>query len=150
MQSPSSHGSPRLRGAVAGVFGGVLAAVLGTSLHGHVVYSGDTAVQAGAVLALLFSCAVSVFVGLWGRSAVWSAVTGIVTYIVLGIFSSGVGESPLIVTGTSAEQQPDVVMAGMIWLFGQALATIAAVFITARVLSSDRRSARAADVSAAR
>ena len=149
MQSTSSHSSLRLRGAVAGVFGGVLAAVLGTSLHGHVVYAGDTAVQAGAVLALILSCAVSVFVGLWSRSAVWSAVTGVVTYIVLGIFSSGLGESPLIVTGTSAAQQPDVVTAGMIWLFGQALATIAAVFITARVLSSDRRAERAADVSAA-
>ena len=134
---------------MAAVLGGVLAAVLGTSLHGHVVYTGDMALQVGAVLALIFSCAVSVLVGLWNRSAVWSAVTGIVTYIVLGIFSSGLGESPLIVTGTSAEQQPAVVTAGMIWLFGQALATIAAVFVTARVLSSDRRAAGSTDGPAA-
>ena len=103
------------------------------------VYAGDTGLPVGAVLAVVFSCAVALIIGLWRRSPVFSAVTGAVTYVVLGLFSLDLlNEAPLIVTGTSAPEQPPVVAAGMLWLFGQAVATIAAVLICARVLSRDR------------
>ncbi|MDN3903886.1 hypothetical protein [Arthrobacter sp. YD2] len=123
--------------------GGILAAVLGTSLHNHVVYAGETGLPVGALLAVVFSCAVALLVGLWRRNAVLSAVTGAVTYLVLGLFSLDLlNEAPLIVTGASAEEQPPVVTAGLLWLFGQAVATIAAVLICARVLGRDRNAGR--------
>ncbi|MCC9173228.1 hypothetical protein [Arthrobacter sp. zg-Y179] len=127
------------------VAGGILAALLGTSLHGHVVYAGDDGLPVGALLAVVFSGAVALLVGLWQRSALLSAVTGVVTYLVLGLFSLDlVSEVPLIVTGSSAPEQPPVVTAGLVWLFGQAVATVAAVLLCARVLGRDRAAGTAA------
>ncbi len=120
-----------------------MAAVLGTSLHNHVVYAGEAGLPVGAVLAVVFSCAVALLVGLWQRSSVLSAVTGIITYLLLGLFSLDLlNEAPLIATGAAAEEQPPVVTAGLVWLFGQAVATVAAVLICARILGRDRASGR--------
>ena len=121
------------------MIGGVLAAVLGTSLHSQVVYAGDTGLPVGAVLAVVFSCAVALLVGLWQRSVALSAATGVITYLLLGLFSLDLlNEAPLIVTGTAAEQTPPVVTAGLVWLFGQAVATVGAVLACSRVLARDR------------
>lgn len=127
-----------MRGPVAAVLGGLLASVLGTALHPHILYLGDAGVPLGAAAALVLSCAVAVFAGLWARSALWSAAVGVLTYVVLGLFSLDLGDTPLIITGTSAAEQPPVVAAGQIWLFGQAAVTVAAVLITARVLARTR------------
>ncbi|MCQ1985443.1 hypothetical protein [Arthrobacter sp. zg-Y844] len=109
------------------------------------VYAGDDGLPVGALLAVVFSGAVALLVGLWQRSALLSAVTGVITYLVLGLFSLDlVSEVPLIVTGSSAPEQPSVVTAGLVWLFGQALATVAAVLVCARVLGRDRAAGTAA------
>lgn len=119
--------------------GGILAAVLGTSLHNQVVYAGDAGLPVGAVLAVVFSCAVAVLVGLWQRSVALSAATGVITYLLLGLFSLDLlNEAPLIVTGSAAEETPPVVTAGLVWLFGQAVATVGAVLACSRVLARDR------------
>ena len=130
---------PLWRGPAAAVFGGVLAAVLGTGLHAQVLYAGDTAVPLGALGALILSCAVAVFAGVWAVSVLWTAAAGLVTYVILGLFTLDFWDTPLIITDTVLEVQPGIVLAGRIWLFGQALVTIAAVFISARVLAASRR-----------
>ncbi|WAP52661.1 hypothetical protein OL239_05440 [Arthrobacter sp. ATA002] len=119
--------------------GGILAAVLGTGLHAQVLYSGDTAVPLGAVAALVLSGASAVFAGVWARSALWTAAAGLVTYVILGLFTLDLWDTPLIITGTVLEVQPGIVVAGRIWLFGQALVTILALFLTSRVLAKARR-----------
>lgn len=121
------------------MLGGVLASVLGTGLHAQVLYAGDTAVPLGAAGALVLSCAVAVFAGVWARSALWTAAAGLFTYVILGLFTLDFWDTPLIITGTVLEVQPGIVLAGRIWLFGQALVTIIALFLTARVLARARR-----------
>jgi len=131
---------------VAVVLGALAAGILGTSLHAQVLYAGDTPLPLGAVGALLFSAATAVFAGLWARSVAVSAATGVLTYVLLGAFSLDMFSGPLIVTGTSSGLDLPVVTSGLIWLFGQSLATVAAVLVTAVVL---RREARFERVSAA-
>lgn len=121
--------------------GGLLASVLGTGLHAQILYLGETALPLGAFAALILSCAVTVFVGLWAGKAVWSAVAGLLAYLVLGLFTLDLWDSPLIITGTSLAEQPGIVLAGRIWLFGQAVATVIALVVTSRVLAGDRRAA---------
>lgn len=123
------------------MLGGLLASVLGTGLHAQILYLGDTGLPLGAIAALILSCAATVFAGLWAGKAVWSAVAGLLAYLVLGLFTLDLWDSPLIITGTSLAEQPDIVLAGRIWLFGQAAATIVALMITSRVLAGDRRAA---------
>ena len=127
------------------MLGGLLASVLGTGLHAQILYLGDTALPLGAVAALILSCAATVFAGLWAGSAVWSAVAGLLAYVVLGLFTLDLWDTPLIITGTVLEEQPGIVLAGRIWLFGQAVATIAALMITSRVLTKARRAAAEAN-----
>lgn len=119
---------------MAVVLGAVAAAVLGTSLHAQVIYVGDTALPLGAAGALVFSAAVTVLAGLWARSILVSALTGVLTYVLLGLFSLDLFGGPLIVTGTVSDLDLPVTTAGLIWIYGQAAATVAAVLITARVL----------------
>lgn len=140
----SDHRVPRSRGPVAVVLGAVLAAGLGTALHAQVVYTGDTPLPLGALAALVFSAAVAVFAGLWARSVLVSALTGVLTYILLGFFSLEVFGNPLIITGTVSDLDLPVTTAGLIWIYGQAAATVAAVLATAAVLRREARHERAA------
>ena len=126
---------------MAAVLGGLLASVLGTGLHAQILYLGDTALPLGAAAALILSCAATVFAGLWAGAALWSAVAGLLAYVVLGLFTLDIWDTPLIITGTILEEQPGIVLAGRLWLFGQAAATIAAVLITTRALGRSRRAA---------
>lgn len=126
---------------MAAVLGGLLASVLGTGLHAQILYLGDTALPLGAAAALILSCAATVFAGLWAGAALWSAVAGLLAYVVLGLFTLDIWDTPLIITGTILEEQPGIVLAGRLWLFGQAAATIASVLITTRVLGRSRRAA---------
>ena len=119
---------------MAVVLGAVAAAVLGTSLHAQTFYAGDAALPLGAAGALVFSAAVAVLAGLWARSVLVSALTGVLTYVLLGLFSLDLFGGPLIVTGTVSNLDLPVTTAGLIWIYGQAAATVAAVLITARVL----------------
>ncbi|MCC3296673.1 hypothetical protein LOC59_03725 [Arthrobacter sp. zg-Y916] len=139
MASSSGHRVPRRRGPVAVVLGGIAAGVLGTSLHAQVLYAGDTPLPLGAAAALLFSAAVSVFTGLWARSVLVSALTGVLTYVLLGLFTLDLLGGPLIVTGTASGVELPVVTAGIVWLYGQAVATVAAVLVCAAVLRREAR-----------
>lgn len=133
---------------MAAVLGGLLAAVLGTGLHAQILYVGDAAVPLGAAAALVLSCAVAVFAGVWAGAALWAAAAGLVAYVVLGLFTLDILDTPLIITGTVLEEQPGIVLAGLVWLFGQAVVTIVAVLLTTRVLAKARRFAaeQAADL----
>ncbi|WP_146067198.1 hypothetical protein [Arthrobacter sp. ZGTC212] len=131
--------APRWRGPLSAVLGGLLASVLGTGLHAQILYIGDTPLPLGAAAAIVLSCAATVFAGLWAGAALWSAAAGLLAYVVLGLFTLDIWDTPLIITGTILEEQPGIVLAGRIWLFGQALATIAALLITSRVLAMARR-----------
>lgn len=113
--------------------------MLGTGLHAQILYLGDTAVPLGAVGALVLSCSIAVFAGLWAGSALWSAAAGAIAYLVLGLFSLDLGDTPLIITGTALEEQPGIVLAGLIWLYGQAAVTVLAVLLTRRVQARERR-----------
>ncbi|MBD7995281.1 hypothetical protein H9639_08235 [Arthrobacter sp. Sa2CUA1] len=119
---------------MAVVLGAVAAAVLGTSLHAQTIFAGETALPLGAAGALVFSAAAAVLAGLWARSILVSALTGALTYVLLGFFTLDVFGGPLIVTGTVSDLNLPVTTAGLIWIYGQAAATVAAVLITARVL----------------
>ena len=89
----------------------------------------------------------SVFTGLWARSILVSALTGVLTYLLLGLFTLEVVGNPLIVTGTVSDLDLPVTTAGLIWLYGQALATVAAVLVTATVLRREARHNRTAAAS---
>ena len=128
---------------MAVVLGALAAGVLGTSLHAQVLYAGETPLPLGAVGALVFSAATAVFAGLWARSVAVSAATGVLTYVLLGAFSLDMFSGPLIVTGTSSGLDLPVLTSGLIWLFGQSLATVAAVLVTAVVLRREARFERA-------
>ncbi|MER2134375.1 MAG: hypothetical protein ABS910_06805 [Arthrobacter sp.] len=131
---------------MAVVLGALAAGILGTSLHAQVLYAGESPLPLGAVGALVFSAATAVFAGLWARSVAVSAATGVLTYVLLGAFSLDMFSGPLIVTGTSSGLDLPVVTAGLIWLFGQSLATVAAVVVTAAVLRREARFERASAV----
>ena len=93
----------------------------------------------GAAAALVLSCAAAVFAGVWAGAALWTAVTGLFAYVILGLFTLDLWDTPLIITGTVLEDQPGIVLAGRIWLFGQAAVTIVALLLSARVLAKARR-----------
>lgn len=124
---------------MAVVLGALAAGILGTSLHAQVLYAGETPLPLGALGALVLSAAVAVFAGLWARSVAVSAATGILTYVLLGAFSLDIFSGPLIVTGTDSGLDLPVITAGLIWLFGQSLATVAAVMVTAVALRHEAR-----------
>ena len=113
--------------------------MLGTGLHAQILYVGDAAVPLGAAAALVLSCAAAVFAGVWAGAALWTAVTGLFAYVILGLFTLDLWDTPLIITGTVLEDQPGIVLAGRIWLFGQAAVTIVALLLSARVLAKARR-----------
>jgi len=127
---------------VAVVLGALVAGILGTSLHAQVFYAGESPLPLGAAAALVFSAAVAVFTGLWARSVLVSALTGVLTYVLLGLFTLEVFGNPLIVTGTVSDLDLPVTTAGLIWLYGQAIATVAAVLVTAAVLRREARHQR--------
>ncbi len=112
--------------------------MLGTALHGHVAYVGSTAVPAGAVAALLLAGAVSVWCGLWARNILAAALCGGTAYVVVALIASS--PKTLILTGTTGGTILPVAVAGNMWLFGLAVASVLSVAVCAVVL---RRSARA-------
>ena len=99
--------------AAAAIGAGVGAGLLGTSLHGHALYSGHSAIPYGAGLALLLLAAVSMFVGLWSRSA-WVVVwCGAAAYATAGLLSLPLGTFGLILDNIQ----------GRTWLYGIAVVT---------------------------
>ncbi len=103
----------RLRRSVTAVVAGLVAGLLGTALHGHVLVVGDLLVPWGAAAALLLVLSLSLFIGLWARSGWLSAVSGFAAYLVAGLLSIPRGEYGLVIAN----------LQGTVWLYGIAVVT---------------------------
>jgi hypothetical protein len=124
------------RGA-AGFLGGVLAAVLGTALHAQVLRIGEVAVPLGAAAALVLAGSIVLWCGLWARSPLISALSGGTAYLVVALLS--LSSETVILSGTEGPgPEPSAVLAGNLWMFGLALATVAAVGLCAAALRGPR------------
>lgn len=124
--------TPPRRGelVVAAAGSGVVAGLLGTSLHGHLWFPGgsDFAFPLGAVLALLLVAAVCFFISAWSRN-VWAGVwSGAAAYLTAGLLSLHIGGSGLIFAN----------MQGQLWLYGIAVCTLLVPF-AARGTAAPRR-----------
>ncbi len=109
-------------GAALGL--GVGTGLLGTSLHGHALYTAESVIPWGAALALLLLVCVGTFVGLWARSA-WAVVwCGAAAYATAGVLSLQLGSVGLI-TGN---------LQGTVWLYGIAVVTPLAALLVWRLL----------------
>ncbi|MFD1211275.1 hypothetical protein ACFQ36_04385 [Arthrobacter sp. GCM10027362] len=128
-----------LAGLGLSVVCGIVAAVLGTSLHGQLLYVGGIGYPWGAVAALVFAWALMVWAGLKARNVFMAGVTGFVAYVLVGLMATGMGREPLIITATSARPELAVALAGKIWVLGLALATVFAVAVSAWALKPDGR-----------
>ncbi|MBG6216507.1 N-acetyl-1-D-myo-inositol-2-amino-2-deoxy-alpha-D-glucopyranoside deacetylase [Arthrobacter sp. CAN_A6] len=130
----------RWEGMGAALVGGLLSAVLGTALHGHVIHVGDAALPVGAVAALLLTGAVLVWCGLWARNIIAAALCGGTAYVVVAALSSS--SETLILTGTGGGPALPAAVAGNLWLFGLALASVLGVAVCAVVLRKSASAAR--------
>ncbi|MEH0108169.1 PIG-L family deacetylase [Tersicoccus sp. MR15.9] len=137
--TPPAPGRRRRGGGIgavlAAVVAGLLVCWLGTVLQGHVGYTGATPLPWGAVLAIVLCASAATAVGVWTRSVWAAALTGAVAFTANWLLA-GTGEVPLIVTQTA--QPTGIALAGLVWLYGAGVATIAAVLFTARGLRRSR------------
>lgn len=130
--------TPRFRGLATGIAcalgAGVLAAVPGTILHAQLSYAGDTPLPWGALLALALAASLMVWVGSWTRKIWVTAISGVVTYVLVALFS--VDENNQMIVGSSyLDVLPGPALAGTIWLYGIVVATIIALLIVSRTLA---------------
>ena len=123
--------------AVVAVLVGVAVCCLGTALHGHVAYAGSTPPPWGAVLAVVLCGSAATAVGLWSRSLWAAAVAGALAFSLNWLLTTGGDGAPLIVTHTA--EPTGVATAGLVWVYGAGVATIAAVVLTASSLRRARR-----------
>jgi len=135
----------RRAGLGTAVVCGLLAALLGTGLHGQILYTDGAALPWGAAAALLLACALLVWAGLRARSVLMAGVAGIVAYVLVGLMATGMGQKPLIITATSAQPELAVALSGKIWVIGLAVATVAAVAVCAWALKPPRGDRSRAD-----
>lgn len=115
----------KLAVVVAALAGGIGAGILGTSLHGHTLRSGESQTPIGALAALLLLVSVEVFVGLWSKNAWVIMLTGGAAYFCAGLFSLQLGGGLALVANNTQ---------GMIWLFGIAVVTPLASLLIAWLL----------------
>lgn len=103
----------RWAGVLAAIGAGLGGGLLGTSLHGHAIYSSTVTIPVGALAALLLLASLELFVGLWTKN-VWTVVfVGGAAYLCCGIFSLQRGGSALIANN----------LQGNLWLYGIAITT---------------------------
>jgi hypothetical protein len=125
--------------------GGVLAAVLGTTLHAQILPVGEVALPLGAAAALVLAGSIILWCGLWARSLLITALSGGTAYLVVALLS--LSSETLILTGTEGPgPEPAAVLAGNIWMFGLALVTVAAVGLCAAALRGPRPAVRRTDL----
>ncbi len=125
-------GLARIVGAISA---GLIATVFGTALHGQILYLPGVALPWGAVAALVLVGSAATVAGLWART-VWMAIlTGVVTYILVGLVSMG---SRVIITDGAEGITLPIAVAGMVWILGIGVATIVAAVICLRALSRGR------------
>jgi hypothetical protein len=140
---PSALPEATKLGAVSAVVvGALVAAGLGTALHAQLLYVGETALPVGAVAALAFSGSTALFAGMWAGRAWVTALTGVLTYLLVGFFATARRSSILIITGDTRGLDLASATAGNIWIFGIAVVTVGAVLIAVRVLHPRRRKGR--------
>ncbi|MDQ6754162.1 MAG: PIG-L family deacetylase [Actinomycetota bacterium] len=128
--SRRAAGTPSRPARYAGaIIAGVLAGLLGTALHARALYLQSAELPWGALAALMLVLAAGLYVGLWARSSVLAAVTGLAAYAMVGILTIPHGLYGMIIGN----------LAGNIWLFGIAVVTPVAVAICGRILHPRRR-----------
>jgi hypothetical protein len=143
-REPSAR-RPGRAGLGTAVVCGLLAAVLGTGLHGQILYPDGAVLPWGAAAPLLLAWALLVWAGLRVRSVLMAGVAGIVAYVLVGLMATGMGQEPLIITATSAQPELAVALSGKIWVIGLAVATVLAVAVCAWALKPQRRSGPGSD-----
>ena len=121
---PGNAAPSRTARYAAAILAGLVTGLLGTALHAQAFYAGTVELPWGAAAALLLLLALALYVGLWGRSVVLSAVTGLAAYVVVGILTVPHGQYGLIVGN----------LAGTLWLFGIAVVTPLAMLLARHIL----------------
>lgn len=119
---------------------GVVAALLGTALHAQGWELGGVTVPVGALAAVVLVGSAAVFAAVSARNVYLSPLVGSVAYLVVGWFAA-VETYPLVLTDTSGEPALPAAIAGSIWVFGVAVATVLATLVSWWALRP-RRSSR--------
>ncbi|WP_294568080.1 hypothetical protein [uncultured Arthrobacter sp.] len=136
--NPAGPSGPARWRAVAGaLLGGMLAALLGTALHAQVLRVGELALPVGAAAALVLAGSIITWCGLWARSILIAALSGGTAYLLVALVS--LSAETLILTGIEGPgPEPAAVLAGNIWMFGLAAATIAGIAVCGASLRGHR------------
>lgn len=108
---------------------GVVAALLGTALHAQGTELAGVRVPLGALAAVVLVGSAAVFAAVSARNVYLSPVVGAVAYLVVGWFAA-VGTYPLVLTDTSGDPALPAAIAGSIWVFGVAVATVLATLVS--------------------
>ncbi|WP_159802514.1 hypothetical protein [Arthrobacter zhaoguopingii] len=134
---PSGPAPARWRAVAGALLGGMLAALLGTALHAQVLRVGELALPLGAAAALVLAGSVITWCGLWARSILIAALSGGTAYLLVALVS--LSAETLILTGIEGPgPKPAAVLAGNIWMFGLAAATIAGIAACGAALRGHR------------
>ncbi|GER21787.1 hypothetical protein NCCP1664_02840 [Zafaria cholistanensis] len=120
-------------GTVSALVAGLLAAVVGTLVHGHVLYAGEIPLPWGALVALGFAGAVMVLAGLFAEKLWATALAGVVAYGVVALSSTDT-RNHMIVDWSNHAVLPGPAWAGAVWTYGLVAATLVALVIAARAL----------------
>ena len=125
------RGLATAHGILSALVAGVLAAVVGTLLHAHILYVGDTPLPLGSVLALVFAGALFTVAGLFSEKLWAAGVAGIAAYALVAWFSTD-PNNRLLVSWDNHELLPGPALAGAVWTYGLVAATVAALLLTVR------------------
>ncbi|WP_157103311.1 hypothetical protein [Neomicrococcus aestuarii] len=116
---------------------GAAAAFIGTILHAQIIFFGDFPLTWGAVVSLVAAGLLFIYVGL-KTLRVWStAVAGIVAYVLVA-WSAMDPNNRFIVPMDYVSYFPGPAIAGAIWVYGVAAATLVALVVVARRLKRSR------------
>lgn len=115
---------------------GAVAALIGTILHAQILYVGDFPITWGAVVSLVAAGMLFTYVGLKSGRIWGAALTGIVTYVLVA-WSAMDPNNRFIVPTEYINNFPGPAVAGVIWMYGVAVATFVALFVTARKLKKE-------------
>lgn len=132
--SPPDERASVPRSVGAALAGAVAAAVLGTVLHLHIFYVGSIGLPLGAVAALVLTGSIALYVGLWSGRTWIAGLTGVLAYLLVGVFASGGEDSVLIAAQIIDGPGQAAGIAGMIWILGISVATVIAALLASRTL----------------